>query len=169
MNYFNDWVGIARVLVFGTLAYGALIALLRISGKRTLSKMNAFDLVVTVALGLTLAAAVLTPSVALVESLVAFTTLVGLQALVAFSQTRLRWVEALVRSEPSLLVRDGRMLTGAQRRERMTEAEVLQAVRASGRGSIDGIAAVILETDGSMSVIGSSESAAGAAGGEAPA
>ncbi len=42
-----------RVVIIGTLAYGALVLVLRISGKRTLSKMNAFDLVVTVALGST--------------------------------------------------------------------------------------------------------------------
>jgi uncharacterized membrane protein YcaP (DUF421 family) len=42
---------LGRVLLAGVLAYAALVLLLRTSGKRTLSKMNAFDLVVTVALG----------------------------------------------------------------------------------------------------------------------
>ena len=51
MIFFNGWEGIARTLVIGVLAYLALILTLRISGKRTLSKMNAFDLIVTVALG----------------------------------------------------------------------------------------------------------------------
>ncbi len=48
---FDSWTGLARVLVVGTLAYVALVAILRISGKRTLTKLYAFDLVVTVALG----------------------------------------------------------------------------------------------------------------------
>lgn len=43
------------MLVIGVLAYASLILLLRASGKRTLSKMNAFDFIVTVALGSTLA------------------------------------------------------------------------------------------------------------------
>ena len=47
---FDGWEGVARVLVVGTIAYVALVVLLRVTGKRTLSKMNAFDLVVTVAL-----------------------------------------------------------------------------------------------------------------------
>jgi len=48
---FQDWGGVLRVLAAGVLGYAALVLVLRISGKRTLSKMNAFDLVVTVALG----------------------------------------------------------------------------------------------------------------------
>lgn len=49
--FFNSWYALARVLVVGILAYAGLVFLLRVSGKRTLSKPNPFDLVVTVALG----------------------------------------------------------------------------------------------------------------------
>lgn len=137
------------------LAYGALVLILRVSGKRTLAKMNAFDLVITVALGSTLSAAVVTQSVPLVESVVAFAALVGLQWAVAFAQTRWPWAETLVKDEPTLLVRDGRPLRAAMRRERITEREVLQAVRGEGRGSLEDVAAVVLENDGSLSVLGS--------------
>jgi uncharacterized membrane protein YcaP (DUF421 family) len=155
MNFFDDWIGVARIVVFAAVAYTALVVMLRTSGKRTLAKMNAFDLVITVALGSTLAAAVLDAAVPLVESVLAFAVLVGLQAAVAYGQTRSSRIEALVKSEPSLVVRDGRFLHAALRRERLTESEVMQAVRASGRGGLGGVAAVVLETDGSMSVIGS--------------
>lgn len=43
--------GLLRILVVGPLAYLLLIVILRISGKRTLARMNAFDFVVTVVLG----------------------------------------------------------------------------------------------------------------------
>ena len=49
-----------------------LVIFLRLSGKRTLSKMNAFDLVVTVALGSTLATVLLTKDVALADGALAF-------------------------------------------------------------------------------------------------
>jgi uncharacterized membrane protein YcaP (DUF421 family) len=51
-----------------------------VSGKRTLSKLDAFDLIVTVALGSTLATVLLSRDVALAEGIVAFALLVGLQA-----------------------------------------------------------------------------------------
>lgn len=155
MNFFDDWTGVARILLFAALAYVALVVVLRISGKRTLAKMNAFDLVITVALGSTLASAVLDSGIPLVESVVAFAALAGLQALVAVGQTRSRTIEAIVKSEPTLIVRDGRPLDAAMRRERISRSEVEQAVRAAGRGSIGEVAAVILETDGSLSVVGS--------------
>ncbi len=76
---FDSWGGLGRVLFVGVLAYGALVAILRISGKRTLTKLNAFDLVVTVALGSTLATVLLSKDVALVEGVMAMTVLVSLQ------------------------------------------------------------------------------------------
>ena len=51
---FKGWESLGRVLFVGILAYAGLLLFLRMSGKRTLSKMNAFDLVVTVSLGSTL-------------------------------------------------------------------------------------------------------------------
>ena len=61
--FFASWTGLLRVLMVGTLAYAAFVFLLRILGKRMLSKMNAFDLVVTVALGSTLATVLSSKSV----------------------------------------------------------------------------------------------------------
>ena len=49
---FDPPAGLGRVLLVGTLAYGALVFLVRISGKRTLTKLNVFDLVVTLRAGL---------------------------------------------------------------------------------------------------------------------
>ena len=53
MNFFDNWQSLAHTALSGVLAYTMLVLLLRTSGKRTLSKLNAFDLVVTVALGST--------------------------------------------------------------------------------------------------------------------
>jgi uncharacterized membrane protein YcaP (DUF421 family) len=47
--WFDSWADLARILAVGAGAYGGLVLVLRLSGKRTLAKLNAFDLVVTVA------------------------------------------------------------------------------------------------------------------------
>jgi uncharacterized membrane protein YcaP (DUF421 family) len=44
---FEGWLGLGRVLLVGTCAYVALVFMLRVAGKRTLAKMNAFDFVVS--------------------------------------------------------------------------------------------------------------------------
>jgi Ca2+/Na+ antiporter len=102
-----------RILFVGIVAYAALVTFLRISGKRTLSKMNAFDLVVTVALGSTLATVVLSKDVPLAEGLLALALLIALQWVVAWGSTRSQRVSELVKSEPQILYHRGAMIEAA--------------------------------------------------------
>jgi uncharacterized membrane protein YcaP (DUF421 family) len=150
---FSGWAGLGRTTLVGVLAYLALVILLRVSGKRTLSKMNAFDLVVTVALGSTLASILTSQSVALAEGLVAFAVLIGLQFVVAWASSRSTGISRIVKSEPTLLVYRGELLVDALRRERVARDEVLAALRRQGAPALDAVEAVVLETDGSFSVI----------------
>ncbi len=105
--FFNSWTGLLRVLIVGVLAYVSLVVFVRISGKRTLPKMNAFDLVVTVALGSTLATILLSKDVPLAEGLLALALLIGLQYLIAWLSIRSRKVESLVKSEPAMPFHQG--------------------------------------------------------------
>lgn len=152
-NFIENWSGLIRVIVVGTLAYTALVIAVRVSGKRTLSKMNAFDLVVTVALGSTLATVILSKDVALAEGIVAFILLIGLQYAVTWSSVRSRAVGRLVKSDPTLLFYDGAFLQENLTRTRVVEPEVLAAVRQQGIASMDDVMAVVLETDGSIAVV----------------
>lgn len=157
---FDSWSGLGRVLLVGPLAYVALVAILRISGKRTLTKLNAFDLVVTVALGSTLATVLLSKSVALAEGVLAMALLVFLQFAITWLAVRVSWVDGLIKSEPTLIVHEGRFLEQALVAQRVTKDEVLSALRSSGAGDLADVDAVVLETDGSMSVLKSRSQAA---------
>jgi uncharacterized membrane protein YcaP (DUF421 family) len=150
---YNGWEELARTFIFGVLAYTCLVFCLRVSGKRTLSKMNAFDLIVTVSLGSTLASILMSEGVTLAKGILAFTLLIGLQFLVTWSSVRIRWIRRLVTGEPQMLVEDGCFLKTALRRSRVTEGEVLAAARSAGVADMALISAVVLETDGSFSVI----------------
>ncbi len=150
---FDGWASPVRVVVLGTIAYAALVILLRMSGKRTLAKMNAFDLVVTVALGSTFATVLLSKDLPLAVGVLAMALLIALQYVVAWSSVRYGIVRRLVRSEPRLLVRRGQMLGEAMISERVTSDEVLAAIRSGGLAGVHQADAVILETDGSFSVI----------------
>ena len=148
-----SWADLGRVAVVGTLAYAALILLLRISGKRTLTKLNAFDLVVTVALGSTLATVLLSKDVSLAEGALALALLVTLQFVITWLSVRSPRFQQLIKAEPTLLLHRGRFLDGALTTERMTREEVLAAMRADNIADIASVAAVVLETDGSISII----------------
>jgi len=156
---FESWQGVGRVILVGVLAYVALIAILRISGSRTLSKMNAFDLVVTVALGSTLATILLSKDVALVEGIVAFIVLIGLQFIVTALSVRSNTISDLVKSEPRLMLYQGNLLHGELKQARVVEDEVMSAIRQHGIGAVEDVAAVVLETDGSVAVVRRSDSA----------
>lgn len=95
---FDGWAPVIRTLLLGTLGYTALVALLRVSGKRTLSKMNAFDLVVTVAFGSTLASMLTSRTVSLAQGIVALALLILLQAI----NTSLSVLKANAQSRDSL-------------------------------------------------------------------
>lgn len=148
----NSWEGVLKILVVGIGSYIGLLLIQRVSGKRTLSKLNAFDLVVTVALGSTLATTMLSPDVSLVGGLAGIALLILLQLTVTFMSVRVPAFRRLVKASPTLLVENGRMLRDAMRHERVTEDEVLQAIRSTGKASLDGIY-VVLETNGKLSVV----------------
>lgn len=153
--FFQDWTALFRILLIGVLAYAALVFLLRISGKRTLSKWNAFDLVVTVALGSSLATVILSKKVSFLQGVLAFGVLVLLQFIVTWLSVRNRGIQRLIKAKPALLLRNGEFLAEAMRRERVTESEIRAALRGRGYAAVEQIDAVILETDGSFSIIGS--------------
>ena len=149
----SDWPELLRMLVVGTLAYAALLILLRSFGKRALAKMSAYDFVTTVALGSALASAVLSKDATIEKAVVAFALLLSLQRIAAWLSIRWDWMRVLINNEPTLLVRDGALLPEAMNRERVSRTDIEAAVRSCGQRDLGQISAVILETDGSMSVI----------------
>jgi len=150
---FDGWSGVLRILIIAPAAYAALVLILRLSGKRTLSKLNAFDLIITIAIGSTLASIITSRSLALVEGLTALFLLVAMQFIVTAASVRLNVVDRMIQAEPSLLLRDGRLLTEAMRRQRVTEGEIQAAARAAGVERFEDLEAVFLETDGSLTAL----------------
>lgn len=151
--FFDNWAQILKILITGSLAYVAIITILRLSGKRTLSQMNAFDFIITVALGSTLATSMLSKDTPLLEGLTGLALLVLLQFLVSWTYVRLPLFGKLVKSEPKLLFYEGEFKNRALQEERIKKEELLQAARSQGILSLDQINAIVLETNGKFSII----------------
>lgn len=150
--WFDSWESLLRILIHGTLGYVALVFMLRLSGKRTLSKMNAFDFVITIALGSAFATLLISDMVPLADGVVAIAVLVTLQWVVSSMYVRSERFESIVKGTPQLVYWKGEYLEDVLRRERITHEEVQAAMRANSIASGSGAAAV-LETDGSLSVV----------------
>ncbi|WP_226042457.1 YetF domain-containing protein [Natrinema sp. DC36] len=151
--FFAGWEAILHVIVVGIAMYASLVVFLRLSGSRTIASMNAFDFIVTVALGAVFGRALTANSVALAEALTAFALLIVLQYIAAWLQTRWPRFERALKNDPALLYFRGEFLRDAMGDQRVTESELRGAVRKENVGSMDEVEALVLEPDGKVSVI----------------
>lgn len=151
--FISDSISLARMLIIGTLAYILVVLVLRVSGKRSLSKMNSFDFIVTVALGSVLANILTNDNLPLIDGLLAFSLLLFLQYITSWLSVRSYHFNNLVKDTPRLLYYNGQFDERAMKNERVPKNEILQAVRSEGNDSMSAILAVVLETDGTYSII----------------
>lgn len=161
--WFDSWGDVVRIVLVGSVSYLVLVGVLRLSGKRTLSQLNVFDFVVTVALGSTLATILLSADVSFTEGVTALALLAALQFLVATLSAHWPRTRTILTSRPVLLMADGQIRHQALRRNRLTESELRQAVRSEGNGDLSQIKAVVLETNGKLSIITDSKYGNGSA------
>jgi uncharacterized membrane protein YcaP (DUF421 family) len=150
---FNNWESISRTLIIGALAYVSLVAMLRISGKRTLSQINEFDFIVTVALGSTLATVLLNKDIALADGMAAMALLIFLQFILASVSLKSKSFRKLISSEPTLVFFKGKFLSGALKKQRLTESDIISILRSQQIGSLSEVDAVVLESNGEFSVV----------------
>jgi len=151
--FFQGWQPLLRTAIATSATYLGLILLLRIAGQRTLAKWYAFDLIVTVALGSTFANGVLSKDTTVAQSILGFVILVGLQFCVAWTVVRWSPMRVIINPMPTLLVHNGKFVRDAMRSQRVSEADVRAAVRHQGIAQVEQVGAVILEADGTFSVI----------------
>ena len=160
--FYQGWAPLLRTAIGTTFTYVALVIMLRVAGPRTLAKWYAFDLIVTVALGSTFANSVLSGNISVAQSLVGFAILIGLQFVIAFAVAHWSQLRVVVNPQPTLLLLDGKFVHDAMRRQRVAEADVRAAIRHQGIDRVENVGAVVLEAEGTFSVIkqlGSSASA----------
>lgn len=151
--FFHSWDSLERTFLIGIFAYVGLVLMLRITGNRTLSQINAFDFIVTVALGSTLATVILNKNVALADGFLALALLIALQLAVSSLSVRFSGFRRLVKTEPFLLFFRGKFLPDSLKAHRITEDEILQIARVQGISSLDEVDAVVLESNGQFSVL----------------
>lgn len=137
----------------GSLAYIALLVMLRVAGQRSLSKMNAFDFIITIALGSAFSSMILDKTTTLAEGLVTLALLVGLQMAVAWLATHSPQARHLMLSDPVMLAYRGELCRKAMRNARISQRDVEQALREHGLTEVTAAQLVVLEPNGQISVL----------------
>lgn len=153
------WTGfepLLRIVVVGVITYIGLIILLRISGKRTLASMNAFDFIITVTIGSAFGRILTAKEVSIAEALITFALLISLQHIVTYISIHSDKFSKFITSQPTLLYYKGEFIRKNLKKERIHQKEVLSAVRSKKYKTLDDVEAVIFESNGSFSIIGKS-------------
>jgi len=151
--FFESWDSILKTSMMASLGYIAMVFILRISGKRTLSKMNAFDFVVTIALGSCLATIATNKNVTLADGFAAFTVFIFFQFLLSWLSVRIPTMKKIITSVPTLIFYKGEFLRDAMRKERISEEEISKAGRMQGFAALDQVEMIILESTGDISIV----------------
>lgn len=161
--WFGGWDAILRIIVITTCGYVAMIVLLRYAGWRRLTRMRLFDFIVAVTIGSAFGRMLTAREVGVVDAIVVFATLILLQQLGAWVQRSSRRLSPLMSPPPVLVYFRGQVMEDALRRHRLQHAELLQAVREEGIGSLTDVHAIVLEPSGEFSVIAASKMGDGSA------
>lgn len=149
---FKDWASLWHVAVCAVISYFTLFAFIRISGKRALSKLTAFDFVVTITLGSTLASMMLGKST-VAEGAIALLIMICLQFLLAYVAKESKVMEKVLNSTPTLLYYNGSFIKEEMDREVVTKEEIYAAVRKFRIYNLSQVRAVVMEINGELTVV----------------
>ncbi len=148
-----DFKSLEQIFLLAILFYFTLILFLRISGKRTLSDLNAFDMIVSISIGSILSTTILASSTQYLEGSIAIGTLIGLQYIVAKLSIKSKIFKRIIKSKPVVVFYEGEFLNKNMDRQRLTKDDILEQIRIKKGVTSDKVKAVVLETNGKLSVI----------------
>jgi len=134
-------------------AFFLIFVLTRIIGRRELSSLEPFDLILLVVLGDLVQQGVTQSDYSLTGLVIAAGTMAALTVFVSYLSFRFRRLRTILDGEPIVIVRDGEVIEANLRRERLTTEEVLAGARLQQIASLDEVAWAVFETGGRISFI----------------
>jgi uncharacterized membrane protein YcaP (DUF421 family) len=141
------------IVVRAAVVFAFLVFLTRVVGKRELSTMQPFDVILLVVLGDLVAQGVLQSDYSVTGVLLAAGTMAILTVLVSFLAYRVRFLRPVLDGEPVILLQDGKPIEPNMRRERITDAELAAEARMQSIESLADVKWAVLETNGRISFI----------------
>jgi uncharacterized membrane protein YcaP (DUF421 family) len=142
-----------ELVVRSVVVYAFLIVLLRVTGKRQVGQLAPFDLVLLLVLSNAVQNSMNAGDNSLIGGLIAASTLIALNYIVAMLTYRSKRIEALVEGRPQLLIHNGRLIASALNDARMTHHELNAALRQAGCTCVEEVHYAVLENNGSVSVV----------------
>jgi uncharacterized membrane protein YcaP (DUF421 family) len=141
-------------IVLRTVAvFGFLLLLTRVIGRRELSSLEPFDLILLIVLGDAVQQGLTQDDYSLTGALLVVGTFAVLQVFVSWLGYRFPRARPVLEGEPIIIIQDGELIEANMKRERLTRAEVAQAARSEQIAHISEIRWGVLEPNGTISFI----------------
>jgi uncharacterized membrane protein YcaP (DUF421 family) len=139
-------------VVRAAIVYAVLLALVRMTGKRSVGQFTPFDLIVVMLLSEAVSGSLHGQDESLPGGLIAAATLMALNVLLGFLSARSHRIHSMVEGEPVIIGRDGRLFEDVLRRERVPRSDVEKALR-SDDVELEEMRMAVLEADGSITIL----------------
>lgn len=150
---FNDWQTVLRIVFSGVFIYFTLILIMNLFGKRSIANLSMHDYVVTLAMGSIVASTIISKDATILDGLVGVIVLLTLQYLVTLTSIHYARFFKTINSSPVVLFLEGEFIEENLSKNRITHFEVYSAIRMQGQTTSDNIFAVVLESNGNLSII----------------
>src|SRR5205085_10117849 len=147
------WHVLVNIALRTTVIYIVVLIGVRLSGKREVGQMTPFDLTLLLLLSNSVQNAMTGPDTSLLGGVIAASTLLLLNYLIADVSGANRRFRRFIQGQPSLLVYDGQIIESHMAKEHVSMDELERALREHGIASYHDVALAVLEVDGSISFL----------------
>jgi uncharacterized membrane protein YcaP (DUF421 family) len=137
----------------GAALFAFIFLITRVIGRRELSSLQPFDLILLIVLGDTIQQGLTQDDYSVTGAVIAVGTIAGLQVLTSWGAFRFPWLRRVLDGHPIVLVEDGHVIEKNLRRERLTIDDLAEQARASQVASLEDVQWAIFEPAGSISFI----------------
>jgi uncharacterized membrane protein YcaP (DUF421 family) len=141
------------IVVRAAFAFAFIFFLTRVAGRRELSSLEPFDLIMLIVIGDLVQQGVTQSDYSVTGLVLAAGTIALLQIAISYANYRFRAVRSVLSGEPIILVEGGRVLERNLKRERLTLEELQEQARQSQIASLEDVQWAVLETSGQISFI----------------
>lgn len=141
------------IVLRGIAVFFFLYVLMRVIGRRELSTLQPFDLILLVVLGDSVQQGLTQDDYSLTGAFLAVGTIAMLQLVVSYANFRFPRLRPILDGEPIVIVQDGKPIEKNLRRERLAVGDILSAARRQNIASLDDVAWAVMETSGEITFI----------------
>jgi len=141
------------IAVRSVVVFFFVFLLMRIVGRRELSTLEPFDLILLVVLGDSVQQALTQDDYSVTGAFIVISTIALLQVFMSYLNFRVPRLRPLLDGEPIVIVQDGQVIERNARRERLTLDDIAEAARLQQIASLQDVQWAVLETSGELSFI----------------